>query len=155
MQQVHKFMDLGKSEVDYFISQVGLAAESFGVTKDDVTAVANSLNSIFNVACGPPTTAIKAQGPQLQSICIDQETCPKANDSQCALYAAAVEPANATSSMMSSGTANTATSSGTSTGSATTGSATTGSSSMPSSGAAVHNGFAAAAAAAGFAAFLL
>lgn len=70
--QVHKFMDLNHYEVSYFIQQVGLAASSFGVAKDDITTVAGALDKLFNYRCLPPATAIKAQGPQLQSICIEE-----------------------------------------------------------------------------------
>lgn len=70
--QVHKFMDLNHYEVSYFIQQVGLAASSFGVAKDDITTVAGALDKLFNYRCSPPATAIKAQGPQLQSICIEE-----------------------------------------------------------------------------------
>jgi hypothetical protein len=147
MFEVHKFMGLGKPEMDYFVTQVGLAAASFGVAKDDVSAVADSLNSIFNVACGPPTAVIKAQGPQLQSICIDLESCPKAaKDPQCDKYPAVVKPQNGT--MMPSGTM-------TPTGSSTnmpSGSSTA--TAVPTAGAAV-NGYSLVAAAAGFAAFLM
>lgn len=72
MYKVHKFMDLDHYEVTYFIQQVGLAASSFGVAKDDITAVATALDKLFNYRCLPPATAIKEQGPQLQSICIDE-----------------------------------------------------------------------------------
>lgn len=70
--QVHKFMDLNHYEVSYFIQQVGLAASSFGVAKDDITVVAGALDKLFNYKCLPPATAIKAQGPQLQSICTEE-----------------------------------------------------------------------------------
>lgn len=72
MYQVHKFMDLNHYEVSYFIQQVGLAASSFGVSKDDVTAVGTALDKLFNYKCLPPATAIKEQGPQLQSICVEE-----------------------------------------------------------------------------------
>lgn len=153
MAEVHKFMDLGKPEMDYFVTQVGLAAASFGVAKDDITTVAEALNSIFNVACGPPTTVIKAQGPQLQSICIDQATCPKApKDAMCDKYPTVMKPSNATGTMMPSGTA-TGTASGTNMPSGT-------STNMPSgstapTAAAAANGYSFAAAVAGVAAFLL
>lgn len=157
MYQVHKFMDLGKPEMDYFISQVGLAAASFGVAKDDITAVANALNMLFNMACSPPTTVIKSQGEQLQAICIDQTTCPKAQNAQCDKYAAASKPQSATMAM--SGTTMPTGTNGMSTGA---NGMATGTNGMPAgttapTAAAVVNGysFAAAAAAAGLAAFLL
>ncbi|KAG8414113.1 hypothetical protein J3458_011763 [Metarhizium acridum] len=149
MAEVHKFMDLGKPEMDYFVAQVGLAAASFGVAKDDVTAIADSLNAVFNVACGPPTTAVKAQGPQLQSICIDQSTCPKAaKDPMCDRYPAVVKPSNATGTTMPSGsTSATGTASGTTVPSGT-------GSAVPTAAAAV-NGYSLAAAVAWLAAFLV
>ncbi|KZZ95854.1 hypothetical protein AAL_04150 [Moelleriella libera RCEF 2490] len=156
MYEVHKFMDLGKAEMDYFIMQVGLAAASFGVAKDDITAVATSLNTVFNQACAPPATAVKAQGDQLQAICIDQSTCPKAQNAQCDKYATVQKPVNATgaaggsSSAASTGSSMTATTSG-----SATGTRTAGGSASTSTGAAAANGYSFAAAAAGMAAFLL
>ncbi|KAG9254864.1 uncharacterized protein F5Z01DRAFT_99322 [Emericellopsis atlantica] len=86
MYEVHKFMNLNLAENTYFIQQVGMAAASFGVAEEDVTTVGMALNSLFNVRCAPPATAVKAQGPQLQSICIDEKTCPLADNADCALY---------------------------------------------------------------------
>jgi hypothetical protein len=91
MYEVHKFMDLDTHEVAYFISQVGLAAASFGVTETDATAVGMALMNLFGYKCAPPTTAIKAQGPQLQSICI-AEDCPLAVNAVCDEYGQVVEP---------------------------------------------------------------
>lgn len=99
-------MGLGKPEMDYFIAQVGLAAASFGVAKDDVTAVAESLNKAFNRACSPPATIIKSQGEHLQAICIDQSSCLKAENAQCGKYEAVVKPQTGNATMggaMSSG----------------------------------------------------
>jgi len=166
---VHKFMDLSAAENGYFITQVGLAAASFGVTQDDAAAVGMALNNLFNYRCSPPTTVIPAQGPQLQAICIDS-SCPIAPaNATCAAYSAAVEPSSVASSaigggasstmMMGSGSATmmpTATASGsmggmpmpTSTKAMSTGS------SIPTAGAAA-NGLNAAAVIAGVAAFML
>lgn len=110
MYQVHKFMDLDVNEVGYFIQQVGLAAESFGVTADDATAVGMALNTLFGYRCAPNATAIAAQGPQQQSICIADD-CPIAADAVCDQYATAVEPKNATSSSSNSTTTGTGSSS--------------------------------------------
>lgn len=149
MAEVHKFMGLGKPEMDYFVTQVGLAAASFGVAKDDISAIADSLNSVFNVACGPPTTVVKAQGPQLQSICIDQSTCPKAaEDPMCDMYPDTVKPGNATGTMMPSGSMGaTGTASGTNMPSGT-------GSAVPTAAAAV-NGYSVVAVVAGLAAFFV
>lgn len=150
MYQVHKFMDLDYYQVTYFVTQVGLAAASFGVAKDDITAVATALNSLFNVRCAPATTVIKAQGSALQSICIDTKTCPLAADGVCSKYDTPIEPKNATaaekSSTMASGTMS-ETGSATSTGTAEA--------TVSQTGAAVANGLSLAAAAVGFAAFML
>ena len=71
MYNVHKYMGLGEAEIGYFITQVGLSAASFGVADADVTAVGMALNQLFGYKCAPATTVIKAQGAQLQAICIE------------------------------------------------------------------------------------
>ncbi|KAI0514426.1 hypothetical protein F5B22DRAFT_240559 [Xylaria bambusicola] len=93
MYEVHKFMDLDPYEVGYFISQVGLAASSFGVADSDIEVVATALNSLFGYRCAPPTTVIESQGAQLQAICID-ETCPLAEEAMCDKYGPVVEPSS-------------------------------------------------------------
>lgn len=129
--QVHKFMDLDQNEVGYFIQQVGLAAESFGVTPADAQAVGKSLNSLFGYRCAPNATAIAAQGSVQQSIC-SADTCPLAEGAVCDKYSPAVEPKNATSSTSSASGTSTATGTGaTSTGKS--GSTPTGSSTGSSS----------------------
>ena len=50
-----KFMNLSKSEMDYFITQVGLSAASFGVATSDVEIVGTALSNTFNIRCPPPT----------------------------------------------------------------------------------------------------
>lgn len=122
--QVHKFMDLDEHEVGYFIQQVGLAAESFGVTAADAQAVGMALNALFGYRCAPNATAIAAQGPAQQSIC-SADTCPLAAGAVCDQYAAPVEPKNATSSASSSAGANgTSTATGSGSGTMATGSPT-------------------------------
>jgi hypothetical protein len=85
MASAHMFMDLDPSAVGYFVAQVGLAATSFGVTTDDATIVANSLNKLFNYRCSPATTVIPEQGPTLNSICQDNQ-CPLDPMAQCSAY---------------------------------------------------------------------
>lgn len=105
MYKVHKFMRLNNAEVTYFIQQVGLAAASFGVAAKDIQAVATALNTIFNVRCAPPVQVIKAQGPQLQSICIDAKTCKLAPGAHCDMYENLPPPDMASPSMpLSNGT---------------------------------------------------
>ena len=152
MYKVHKFMALDFAEVSYFISQVGLAAASFGVADDDIKAVATALNELFNVKCAPATTVIKSQGSELQSICIADD-CPLAMNSTCSMYDTPVEPKNATSksttSSMPSGTMS-PTGTGTMSPSGTTSVAA-----VSTTGAAAANGFSLLAVAMGFAAFML
>ncbi|KAI4593750.1 hypothetical protein KJ359_009030 [Pestalotiopsis sp. 9143b] len=156
MYEVHKFMDLNPYEMGYFIEQVAMAAASFGVAEDDLTAVGMALNELFNYRCAPPTTVIPSQGAQLQSICIDG-ACPVAENSTCSSYDPVMIPTNATTNA----TATAPGSEGTATASMTSGMSATGSStgSMSSSTAmtagAMANGVSFAALAAGAAAFLI
>lgn len=105
---VHKFMVLDQYQVGYFIEQVGLAAASFGVAAEDVTAVGNALAGAFNVRCSPPTTIIAAQGAQLQEVCA-AESCPYGpnGDSYCSDYPSPV-PSPAVASAAMSGAASSA-----------------------------------------------
>lgn len=114
-------MDLNPYEMAYFIEQVAMAAASFGVAEDDLTAVGTALNSLFNVRCAPPTTVIPAQGAQLQSICIDG-SCPLSPNDTCASYDPVVIPTNTTANTTAAapGSLGTATVSASGTGSAAT-----------------------------------
>ncbi|TGJ88370.1 hypothetical protein E0Z10_g396 [Xylaria hypoxylon] len=166
--EVHKFMALGPNELGYFITQVGLAAASFGVADSDVQAVGMALNSLFGFRCAPPATVIESQGPQLQAICIE-ETCPIAENSVCDSYEPIVEPdlVSSTSSISATQTASNSVSSPSTT-SAPTGTSGTGSmtptetssnaasssTSIPVAGAGT-NGVGLGAVAGGIAAFLL
>ncbi|KAF2438852.1 hypothetical protein P171DRAFT_467031 [Karstenula rhodostoma CBS 690.94] len=103
MASAHAFMNLDPSELGYFIQQVGLAATSFGVTEEDVTAVATALNKLFGYRCSPPTTVIPEQGATLNSIC-QNDKCPLDAMATCAAYpnnGTAMEPKPAS---MSNGT---------------------------------------------------
>lgn len=83
MARVHKFMALDAAEVGYFISQVGAAANCFGVSSADVTIVAGVLMQYFGYRCSPPLAI--TDGPQLQSIC-EACSCPYDPMAQCGLY---------------------------------------------------------------------
>lgn len=90
-------MALDANEVGYFIQQVGLSAQSFGVTNDDVAAVGKLLSATFDVKCAAPATVIPVQGDQLQSICTADD-CTIAQNASCSSYASFPgQPANATS----------------------------------------------------------
>lgn len=99
-------MDLDEHEVGYFITQVGLAAASFGVTTEDATAVGMTLSKIFGVRCAPATPVIPSQGPQLQSICV-ANTCPLSPGDTCAAYQPTFEPAVANSTLVGNTTTTT------------------------------------------------
>ena len=92
-------MDLDEHEVGYFITQVGLAAASFGVTTEDATAVGTTLGKIFGVRCAPATVVIPSQEAQLQSICV-ANTCPLSPGDTCAAYQPTFEPAVANSTLV-------------------------------------------------------
>jgi hypothetical protein len=103
MYEVHKFMDLDSSKMGYFIQQVALAAASFGVATDDITAVGTALDGLFNVRCGPATEVIPGTGAQLQSICV-AEDCQLSPDATCDKYESVFPPSPASaSSTMTSG----------------------------------------------------
>ncbi|KAI0543513.1 hypothetical protein F4679DRAFT_568386 [Xylaria curta] len=165
MYEVHKFMALDPYEVGYFITQVGLAASSFGVADSDVQAVGEALISLFDYRCAPPTAVIPSQGAQLQAICI-ADTCPLSANATCDSYQPVVEPSSVSSSASTSATPTASYSTGPSgTTPAPTGSGnatSTGTSSYPLSSptafptaGAAANGLSLAAAAGGILAFLL
>ncbi|KAL7930668.1 hypothetical protein V8C35DRAFT_311910 [Trichoderma chlorosporum] len=85
MYQTHKFMNLNLAQNRYFIDQHVAAAESLGFSAADGKIFSDYLHSVFAVQCGPPTSIIKTQGPQLQSTCLTSD-CPEAEDSSCDLY---------------------------------------------------------------------
>jgi len=100
---VHKFMNLNSAQIGYFITQVGLSAQSFGVATDDVMIVGKALGDLFGYRCAPPTVVVPSQGAELQAICQDN-SCPidpKGNQSVCATYGSGDKPlvANATLAM--------------------------------------------------------
>lgn len=81
MSKVHRFMNLTTSEMNYFISAVGAAAASFGVSSDDITTVANSLNATFGFQCAVPAS-VAGSAVVSQSICL-APSCPTADPSNC------------------------------------------------------------------------
>lgn len=98
MYSVHKYMDLNPVQNNYFISQVGAAAASFGVSDADITTVANALNSTFNYKCSPAAN-ITSTTKELQAICIDP-SCPLAKGAMnCDGYDAVLAPQVANASL--------------------------------------------------------
>jgi hypothetical protein len=92
-----------------FITQVGLAATSFGVTAEDAMAVGMTLNGAFNYAC-IPASAIVTTDPVLNSMC-DGADCPLAPNANCTAYdttntnGTEAEPSTASGSATATGSA--------------------------------------------------
>jgi hypothetical protein len=106
MASAHAFMDLNPAEMGYFIQQVALAATSFGVSTEDVTAVGAALTKLFNYRCSPPTEVIPEMGKTLNSICQNEE-CPLDAMATCAAYpmnGTVMEPATKSGNGSASGT---------------------------------------------------
>jgi hypothetical protein len=116
MYSVHQYMDLNPTELTYFITQVGTAAASFGVTAADVSALGTALQSTFGYRCGPTASVIPGSVAQDQSICQDS-SCPIAPNATCAGVLNGTEPmftngtnfTNPTTSGAPSGTSGSAT----------------------------------------------
>jgi len=76
-------MNLEYNQLGYFISQLALAAQHFGVSSQDAGSIETSLNTRFNIRCAPATSA---NPPMLLSLC-QNPTCPLAVPiSDCAAY---------------------------------------------------------------------
>jgi len=117
MYSVHKYMDLDPTELGYFITQVGTAAASFGVSTADVNTLGGALNLHFGNRCGPMESIISGSPVQDQSICQDA-SCPVAPNATCAGIANGTEPTFTNGTNFSSPTS-TGTGSGSGTGTAT------------------------------------
>lgn len=128
MSAAHRFMNLDANEVGYFITQVGMAAVSFGVSQEDATAVGTLLGSLFNVRCAPPVAFPAGPGAKQasQSICL-ASSCPLADKADCK-----ADPANKSYPNGTSGVAPQMVMGGTA---STNGSDTDGGSGTPASGA--------------------
>jgi len=102
-------MDLNPTEFGYFVTQVALAAASFGVAADDLAGVGMALNSLFGYRCSQPVSVLPGTPAELQSICIDG-TCPLAPNATCDSYGPVSRPlfSNATVICPSTGSNSTA-----------------------------------------------
>ena len=89
-------MVLSNAEFGYFVTQVGLAAASFGVTQEDATAVGMSLSKAFGYRCSPAMMIIPNTPAELQSMCTGAD-CPLSPNATCAAYSAFAEPSPAAS----------------------------------------------------------
>lgn len=83
---VHKYMYITYAQNTYFINQVALSAESFGVAMSDIAVVGKALNGAFNERCLPAAAIPSTAAAAPQSICISSD-CPLAANASCALYA--------------------------------------------------------------------
>ena len=82
MYETHKFMNLGTAQNGYFITQVALAAKSFGVADEDIKLVGTALTNLFEQRCSKPMS-LKMPLPKLpQAICVADD-CKLAQDPQC------------------------------------------------------------------------
>jgi hypothetical protein len=87
MSRVHKFMNLDEMQLDYFNSQVALAAQALGVEVADVVTIRVVLDSLFNARCTPPLTGdsgVPAFMVGTQSGICTALTCPVADPDTCA-----------------------------------------------------------------------
>jgi hypothetical protein len=86
MYEVHKFMFINNTQMNYFNSQVAGAASSLGVSDDDVATIGTVLDTLFNQRCTPELTADSGVPEILvgtnPSICQTSD-CPVANESAC------------------------------------------------------------------------
>lgn len=100
MYEVHKFMDLNKAEMGFFVDQAVRGLLSIGFSQDDAQFVNNTLNTVFNKRCAPATPVVPASaGPQLQAICIAAD-CPLSVNDTCSKYEDAVAPAVANATLI-------------------------------------------------------
>ncbi|KXT02217.1 hypothetical protein AC578_5057 [Pseudocercospora eumusae] len=90
MYDVHKYMQLDENQFGYFITQVGLSASSYGVSKEDVGTIAKALMDTFGYRCAKPAAAVPPTVKALQSICT-KPSCPIAQDCDCDLYKTVME----------------------------------------------------------------
>jgi hypothetical protein len=86
MLRVHKFMNLNEVQVDFFNTQVALAAAALGVEEDDVATIGLVLDTLFNARCTPPLT-IESGVPDFligtqSGICL-ASSCPVADSAAC------------------------------------------------------------------------
>lgn len=82
---VHKYMYLTTAQNTYFINQVALSAQSFGVASADIAVVGTALNSLFNQRCSANVSVPMSAPAAPQAICIADD-CALAANSSCAAY---------------------------------------------------------------------
>jgi hypothetical protein len=79
-------MDFDTYQMSFFISLVKASAISLGFKIEDATILYNTLDTLFNKRCSPPTAVAGIDAPpELQSICI-AENCPLDPKANCSAY---------------------------------------------------------------------
>ncbi|KAF3909006.1 hypothetical protein ABW21_db0202118 [Orbilia brochopaga] len=85
MYEVHKYMNLGPSQLGYFIQEISLAAAAVGFEDNDIQGFASNLNETFSQRCAPRKAVLPDSEPDLQALCIDV-SCPLALGGICPAY---------------------------------------------------------------------
>ncbi|KAL3460744.1 hypothetical protein BJX64DRAFT_290052 [Aspergillus heterothallicus] len=122
MYEVHRYMNLDLTQMNFFITQVRDSAISLGISPTDAAVLVDTLDTSFNTRCSPPAIITSSTGPiadtaELQAVCIAAD-CPLARGADCEAYplnGRALVPVNVTGSG-GSGTTNTTTTTSTSSG---------------------------------------
>lgn len=77
---VHKYMDLDRVQIGYFIAQLIVASKHFGFSDDDAQTLSSAMNNRYNTRCGP------AVNGKLYSICFNKDRPLAAPESDCEAY---------------------------------------------------------------------
>jgi hypothetical protein len=85
MYNAHKYMAINNMKMQFYISQFGLAAASFGVTPADVSSFQTIMQGKFGDRCAPPISIPNKAAPALQSICLAGD-CPDSPGATCGAY---------------------------------------------------------------------
>jgi hypothetical protein len=116
-------MDFDTYQMTFFISLVKASAISLGIKEEDAQIIYNTLDTLFNKRCSPPTAVAGVKAPaELQSICI-ASNCPLDPKANCSAYpdnGIAKIPVNVTKEATGTSSSSSATASPTSKGNGTT-----------------------------------
>jgi hypothetical protein len=86
MFEVHKFMNINNTQMNFFNAQVAGAASKLGVSEEDVGAIGTVLDTLFNQRCIPPLESDDGVPSFMvgtnPSICQTMD-CPVADESAC------------------------------------------------------------------------
>ena len=85
LYEIHKFMALNPDDLGYFIEQVGLAAQSVGLTQAEATKITDAMAEGLTYRCKPLSPLVPGGIVGPQSICTDA-SCPLAPDYDCTGY---------------------------------------------------------------------